>query len=152
MSRQKMSLFTEWWNDPEEHDFCLACSPGHCHTQSMRSCGEFFFGPHSSVPRDVIQFKPPTKASLDEIPIYLSSAREPGRFYESPTVFLGDRKLRATVPKVCIKGYRGMEEKIHVVGIWHDLDKGRVERADQQRKRAQEDMRYEPPSKRARII
>jgi hypothetical protein len=77
MSRQKMSLFNEWWDEPEKHDFCLACSPGHCPTQSMRSCGEFFFGPLGSVPRDVIQFNPPTIASLDQIPIYLSSAREP---------------------------------------------------------------------------
>jgi hypothetical protein len=69
-----------------------------------------------------------------------------------PVVLLGDGKLRATVPKVCIKGYRGDEEKIQVIGIWHDLDKGRVERADQQRKRAREDMRYGPPSERARII
>jgi hypothetical protein len=100
-----------------------------------------------SVPR-----LPRPKASLDEIPIYLSSSREPGRFYEIPTVFLGDGKLRATVPKICIKGYRGIEEKIQVIGIWHDLDNGRVERADQQRERAQRDVEYGPPCKRPRII
>jgi hypothetical protein len=27
MSRQKMSLFTEWWNDPEEHDFSSRVHP-----------------------------------------------------------------------------------------------------------------------------
>lgn len=110
MSRQRLDFLTEWWDKKEMHDDEPCCSPGLCPPETDRSRGEFFFGPNGSGPRDVLQFEPPTKASLDEVTIYLASNSNPERLYIMRVVFLGDGKLRATVPRPCIKGYREHEK------------------------------------------
>jgi hypothetical protein len=147
MSRQKLDFLAEWWDKREDHDEEPCCSPGHCPPETDRTCGTFYFGPNGSGPRDVLQFEPPTKASLDEVTIYLGSNSDPERLYIMQVVFLGDGKLRATVPRACTKGYRGHEKIVQIVGIWFDIEKSKRERIEPERKRKEEESKYESSPK-----
>jgi hypothetical protein len=95
----------------------------------------------------VLQFEPPTKASLDEVTIYLGSNSDPERLFIMKVVFLGNGKLRATVPRSCIKGYRGHERTVQIVGIWFDTEKSKRERIEPERKRKEEESKNESSPK-----
>jgi hypothetical protein len=62
-------------------------------------------------------------------------------------VLLGDGKLRASVPISCIKGYRGHEKKVQIVGVWVDTEKSKGEGIEQQRRRKEEESGYESSPK-----
>lgn len=147
MARQSLSFLRETWNQSHSHDQEPCCSLGHCPPESNRFCGQFFCGPGGSEPMEVLQFEPPTQASLDKITVHLTGYCNTDRLYVMRVVFLGDGRLRATVPRCCVEEYQGPAEMIELVGTWFDTEKSKREYSEKKRKREEEESRYESSPK-----